>query len=102
MAVITGTSQMQTLDIFLENVEKTFGDLDRAWMAHAQLHELKMTPSTMAEDYTARFEMLAGRTGFNDATLEDIYVQGLPNLILQKVFAQVTLPNGLAAWKMVI
>ena len=30
MAVINGTSQMQTLDILLENVEKTFGDPDRA------------------------------------------------------------------------
>ena len=53
MAVITGTSQMQTLDIFLESVEKTFGDPDWAQMAHAQLHELKMTPGTTAEDYTA-------------------------------------------------
>ena len=34
MAVITGTSLMQTLDIFLESVEKTFRDPDRAWMAH--------------------------------------------------------------------
>ena len=102
MAVIMGTSQMQTLDIFLGSVEKTFGDLDRARMAHAQLHELKMAPGMMAEDYTAWFEMLAGRTGFNDAALEDIYVRGLPNLILQKIFAQVTLPNGLAAWKTVV
>ena len=30
MAVITMTSQMQTLDIFLESVEKTFGDPDWA------------------------------------------------------------------------
>ena len=102
MAVITGTSQMQTLDIFLENVEKTFGDPDRARTARAQLHELKMTPGTTAEDYTARFEMLAGRTGFDNAALEDIYVRGLPNSILQKVFTQVTLPNGLTAWKMVV
>ena len=101
MAVITGTSQMQTLDIFLESVEKTFGDPDQAQTARTQLHELKMTHSTMAEDYTARFEMLTGRTGFNDAALEDIYVRGLPNSILQKIFTQVTLPNGLAAWKMV-
>ena len=71
-------------------------------IGHAQLHELRMTPGTTAEDYMAQFEMLAGRTGFNDATLEDIYVWGLPNLILQKIFTQVTLPNGLAAWKMVI
>ena len=46
--------------------------------------------------------MLVGRTGFNDAALEDIYVWGLPNSILQKIFAQVTLPNSLAAWKTVV
>ena len=33
MAVINGTSQMQILDIFLENVKKTFGDLDRVCTA---------------------------------------------------------------------
>ena len=93
---------MQTLDIFLESIKKTFRDPDQAWTAHAQLHELRMTPSTMAEDCMAQFEMLVGRTGFNDAALEDIYVRGLPNSILQKIFAQVTLPNGLAAWKMVV
>ena len=102
MAVITGTSQMQTLDIFLESVEKTFRDPDWAWTACAQLHELKMTSSTMAEDYMAQFEMLVGRTSFNDVALEDIYVQSLPNSILQKIFAQVTLPNSLAAWKTVV
>ena len=102
MAVINGTTQMQTLDIFLENVEKTFGDPDKACTAHAQLHELKMTPGTMTEDYTARFKMLVGRTGFNNKALKDAYIWGLPNLILQKVFAQVTLPKGLDAWKTVI
>ena len=30
MAVINGMTQMWTLDIFLEDVEKTFGDSDRA------------------------------------------------------------------------
>ena len=79
MAVIPWTSQMQTLDIFLENIKKTFGDLDWAQTAHRQLHELKMTPGNMAEDYVAQFEMLMGRTSFNDAVLKDIYVRGLPN-----------------------
>ena len=102
MAVMTGTSQMQTLDIFLENIKKTFGDLDRAWTACAQLHELKMTPRITAEDYTAQFEMLMGRTSFNNAVLKDIYIGGLPNSILQKIFAQVTLLKGLAPWKTVI
>ena len=41
---------------------------------HAQLHDLKMTPSTMAEDYMAQFEMLVGWTGFNDKALEDAYI----------------------------
>ena len=93
---------MQTLDIFLENVEKTFGDPDTACTAHAQLHNLRMTPGTMAEDYTALFEMLSGRTGFNDEALKDAYIRGLPNSILHKVFAEVTLPKGLDAWKTVI
>ena len=102
MAVITRTSQMQTLDIFLESIKKTFGGLDWAWTAHAQLHELKMTPGTTAEDYMARFEMPAGRTSFNDAALKDIYIWSLPNSILQKIFTQVTLSNGLASWKTVV
>ena len=34
--------------------------------------------------------------------LEDIYVQSLPNSILQEIFVQVTLSNGLAAWKTVV
>ena len=71
-------------------------------MARTQLHKLKMTPGTMAEDYMAQLEMLMGRTGFNNAALEDIYIWGLPNSILRKIFTQVTLPNGLTAWKMVL
>ena len=36
MAVITGTSQMQTLDIFLGSVEKTFGPWIRhKWLMHS-------------------------------------------------------------------
>ena len=66
-------------------------------MAQAQLHELKMTPGTTAEDYTAQFEMLTGRTSFNDTALEDICSRSPnSNSILQKIFAQITFPNGLA------
>src|SRR6266481_2842433 len=71
-------------------------------IGHAQLHELKMTPGTTAEDYTAQFEMLAGRTSFNNKVIEDAYIRGLPHSILQKVFAQTTLPKGLEEWKTVI
>jgi len=33
-----------------------------------------MTVGMMAEEYMAKFEMLAGTTGFNDMTLEDAYI----------------------------
>ena len=46
--------------------------------------------------------MLAGWTGFNDEALKDAYIRGLPNSILHKVFAQVTLPKGIDAWKTVV
>ena len=87
---------MQTLDIFLEDVEKIFGDPDQARMARAQLHELKMTPSTTAEDYMAQFKMLAGRIGFNDTTLEDIYVWGLPNQFCRRSLLRLLSPM---AWQ---
>jgi len=32
----------------------------------------------MADEYMAKFEMLADRTGFNDAALVDMFIQGLP------------------------
>ena len=101
MAVINGKSQMQMLDIFLENVERTFGDPDRAHTA-SSLHDLKMTPGTIPEDYMARFKMLVGLTGFNSEALEDTYIRGLPKSILQNVFTQVTLSKSLDIWKMVI
>jgi len=41
--------------------------------------------------YTARFEMLAGRTSFNEAALKDALIRGLPQSILFKgLLADVT------------
>ena len=54
-------------------------------MACSQLYALKMTASMMTDKYMAKFEMLAGRTGFNNVALEDTSIQGLPQLILFKV-----------------
>jgi len=61
-----------------------------------------MTMGMMADEYTARFEMLAGRTGFNEAALEDAFIQGLPQSILFKVYLQTSLLSGLENWKTVI
>ena len=61
-----------------------------------------MTTGMMADEYTAKFEMLADRTSFNDAALEDVFIRGLPQSILFKVYSQTSLPSGLDNWKTVI
>jgi hypothetical protein len=98
-AVINGESTFQTFEDFARRVEEAFGDPDRARTARTKLHHLKMTPGMSADEYTAQFEILAGRTGFNDAALEDAYSRGLPTIILDKIHAQPSLPTDLKAWK---
>src|SRR5467141_4033260 len=61
-----------------------------------------MTMGMTADEYTAKFEMLARRTGFNEAALEDTFIRGLPQSILLKVYSQTSLPSGLDNWKTVI
>src|SRR5882672_3459272 len=68
-------------------------------MACAQLHALKITMGMTADKYMAKFEMLAGRTGFNEVALEDAFIRGLPQSILFKVYSQMSLPSGLDNWK---
>jgi len=62
---------------------------------NVQLHTLKMMMGMIADEYMAKFEMLVGRTGFNEAALEDAFTQGLPQLILSKVYSQTSLLLGL-------
>src|SRR5882724_722028 len=76
-AVLANTSTFSTLEGLLTLIKRTFGDLDKEMTAHAQLHTLRMTPGMTAEEYMANFEMISGRTGFNDAALEDAYVRWL-------------------------
>src|SRR5882724_8333700 len=84
-AILSYTSTFATLTELLSSIERTFGDPDEERTAHAQLHVLKMTAGVTADEYTARFEMLADRTGFSDAALEDAFIRGLPQSILFKV-----------------
>src|SRR5467141_5030894 len=101
-AVLSHSSTFTTLAKLLAGITRTFGDPDRERMACTQLHALKMTMGMTADEYTARFEMLAGRTSFNEAALEDAFIQGLPQLILFKVYSQTLLLSGLDNWKTVI
>jgi len=72
--VLANTSTFTTLAELLACIERTFGDPDWERMAHAQLHAQKMTPGMTADKYTAKFKMLAARTGFNEAALEDAFI----------------------------
>ena len=46
-----------------------------------------MTMGMMADKYTAKFEMIGGRTVFNKAALEDVFIWGLPQSILFEVYS---------------
>ena len=61
-----------------------------------------MTMAMTTDEYTAKLEMLADRTSFNDAALEDAFIQGLPQSILFTVYLQTSLPSGLDNWKTVV
>src|SRR5882724_8131619 len=71
---LANMSTFNTLEGLLTSIENTFRDPDRERMACTQLHALKMMPGMTAEEYMANFEMLAGRTSFNEAAVEDAYV----------------------------
>jgi len=72
--VLSHTSTFSTLMELLAGVKRTFSDPDQERTAHAQLHALKMMMEMMANEYMAKFEMLAGRTGFNEAALEVTFI----------------------------
>ena len=58
-----------------------------------------MMAGMTVDEYTANFKMLAWRTSFNEVVMEDAFVQGLPQSILQKFYSQTSLPSGIDNWK---
>src|SRR5882724_4354951 len=86
-AVLDNTSSFGTLAELLALIKRTFGNPDWERTAHTQLHALRMTRGMTAEEYTASFEILATWTGFNKAALKDMYIHGLSQSILLKVYS---------------
>src|SRR5882724_8993120 len=101
-AILDNTSSFGTLAELLASIERTFGDPEWERTACTQLHALRMTLGMTAEEYMASFEMLSTWTSFNKAALKDMYICGLPQVILLKVYSQTSLPLGLASWKAVV
>jgi len=73
-AKLSYTSTFSTLTELLAGIERTFGEPDQENMARTQGHALKMMIGMMANEYMAKFEMLAGRTSFNEVALEDAFI----------------------------
>jgi len=73
--VLSHMSTFSTLMELLDGIERTFDDPDWERTAHIQLHTLKMMMGMTADKYTAKFEMLAGRPGFNKAALEVAFIK---------------------------
>ena len=72
--VLSHMSTFSTLRELLAGIKRTFGNPDQEWTACAQLHTLKMVTGMTADEYTAKFKMLVGRTGFNEVALEDAFI----------------------------
>src|SRR5882724_1354130 len=100
--ILVNMSSFSTLVELLASIKRTFSNPDWERTACTQLHALKMTMGMTAEEYMASFEMLATWTGFNEAAFEDMYICGLPQAILLKVYSQTSLPSGLTSWKAVV
>ena len=84
---------------FIRQVEDTFGDPNQTQTARTKLHDLCMMAGMSAHEYTAQFEILAGRTSFNNEALEDVYACGIQLAILDKIHTQPALPVDLHSWK---
>src|SRR5882724_4959626 len=72
--VLSHTSMFSTLTELLAGIERTFSDPDQERTAHTQLHTFKMMMGMTADEYMVKFEMLTGRTGFNEVALEDMFI----------------------------
>lgn len=87
-----------TFEQFKKRFEDAFGDSDRKAKSRQKLQELRMTSTMTAEEYTAAFEVLAGRTGFDDEALTHFYERGLHSRLVEKIHLS-DLPTSLEEWK---
>ena len=80
-------------DTFLKKVHKAFAATDVEGDARTTLRQLQQGNRTV-DDYIAQFRILAGRARISDnTTLIEYFIEGLNVGILQKIFAQQTIPK---------
>jgi len=95
--VIDGTSQMHTLDEFLVCVERDLWETRTGLeTAHTQLHKTEDGTGDYGRILHCPVRDARGKDRVPTMQqLEDTYIRGLPNSILQKVFTQNHTPQGI-------
>jgi len=83
---------------FEERFFKIFGHPDEAQHARNELQALQQGKKTV-EEYVAEFETVAPRTGWDDATLEFFFVEGLNSKVREKLETAEDPPATLEKWK---
>jgi hypothetical protein len=87
-----------TWEDFVGRFRGTWGDADATRMAGIKMQSLKMTAT--ADEYISAFQVLAERTGYNDAALIDFFQRGLTTPLAKSIY---TRPGGppvdLQGWK---
>jgi hypothetical protein len=83
---------------FVGRFRITWGDADATRMAGMKMQSLKMTAT--ADEYISAFQVLAEKTGYNDAALIDFFQRGLTTPLAKSIY---TRPGGppldLQGWK---
>jgi Retrotransposon gag protein len=73
-------------DDFVGCFQITWGDADATRMAGMKMQSLKMTAT--ADEYISAFQVLAERTGYNDAALMDFFQCGLTMPLAKSIYTR--------------
>ena len=84
---------------FIEELKKAFQAADTEGDARARLRQLRQGKGTVNK-YVAEFRILAGKAKMReeDKALTEYFMEGINTGILQKIFAQETLPTTIDEW----
>ena len=94
----TPTANFGTFENFITDLQKAFSAADTEGDARANLQQLHQGNRTV-DEYVAQFRILAGRARITDDTaLIEYFMEGLNVGILQKIFAQPTIPKTIGEW----
>ena len=84
---------------FIDEVKKAFRAADTEGDARAKLRQLRQGKNTV-DEYVAEFRILAGKAKMTkeEKALVEYFMEGINTGILQKIFAQATLPTTMDEW----